>query len=84
MPWRATDEGAERMRIETALDIEKRTVVVTIHTEKKAFKMIYELDKVVDKLDAISSNWFMQKSLELVGFKVEVEAEPGPPSAQPR
>ena len=61
------------MKIETALDLEKRTVTVTIHTEQKAFKMIYELDKVVEKLDTISSNWFMQKSLELLGFKVEVE-----------
>ena len=69
------------MKIETALDIEKRTVAVTIHTETKAFKMIYDLDKVVEKLESISGNWFMQKSLELLGFKVEVEAEP--PSAQP-
>jgi len=70
--------SAKCLRIETSLDLEKRTVTVTIHAEKKAFKMIYELDKVVDKLDSISSNWFMQKSLELVGFKVEVEDEPQP------
>jgi hypothetical protein len=63
------------MKIETTLDMEKRTAVVSIHTDTKIFRMTYEIDKVVKQLEAATSNWFMQKTLELLGFHVDVETK---------
>jgi hypothetical protein len=60
------------MRIETSLDVDKRTATVTIHTDEKAFTMTYELDKVVKQLDDLSTNWLAQKILDVLGLKVEV------------
>jgi hypothetical protein len=67
------------MRIETSLDLEKRTAIVSIDDGKKIYRMTYEIDKVVKQLEAATSNWFMQKTLELLGFHVDVEAKPAPP-----
>ena len=53
--------------------MDKRTAVVSIHTDTKIFRMKYDIDKVVSQLDTLTSNWFMQKTLELIGFHVEVE-----------
>lgn len=60
------------MRITTELNLEDRTATVTIHTEEKSFTMTYELDKITKELDTLTSNWFAQKTLELLGFKIEV------------
>jgi hypothetical protein len=60
------------MKIETTLDMEKRTATITIHTEEKAYTMTYELDKVVKQLDDISGNWLAGKILDMLGLKVEV------------
>ena len=72
------------MKIETALDMEKHTAVVSIYTEDKVFRMKYEIDKVVAQLDSLTSNWFAQKTLELLGFHVEVEKIEPKPAEQPR
>jgi hypothetical protein len=62
------------MKIETSLDLEKRVAIVSIYAENnKVYRMIYEIDKVVKQLEAATSNWFAQKALELLGFKITVE-----------
>lgn len=61
------------MKITTALDLEKHTATVIISTDEKDYKMIYNLDEVVAKLEAISGNIVTQKMAELMGFRVEVE-----------
>lgn len=46
---------------------------MTIHADDKMFKMTYEIDKVTQQLDALSSNVVALKILNLLGFKIEVE-----------
>lgn len=60
------------MRIETSLDVEKRIAVVSIYTDDRVFTTTYELDKVVQQLDALASNWFAHKILDMLGFKVDI------------
>jgi hypothetical protein len=71
------------MKIETTLDLDKRTAIVSIHTEDKIYRMTYEIDKVVKQLDAATSNWFMKKTMELLGFQVDVETKTPATPQQP-
>lgn len=71
------------MKIETALDMDKHTAVVSIHTDTKIFRMKYDIDKVVGQLEGMTSNWFAQKTLELLGFHVEVETKPAEQPQKP-
>lgn len=70
------------MKIETTLDLDKRTAIVSIHTDTKIYRMTYEIDKVVKQLDAATSNWFMQKTMDLLGFQVAVEEIKAPQQPQ--
>jgi len=63
------------MRIETSLDLEKRTATVTIHTGNESFKMTFELDKVAQELKTLSTNRLALKILDVLGFKIEIEKE---------
>jgi hypothetical protein len=63
------------MKIETTLDLDKRTAIVSIHTDDKVYRMTYEIDKVVKQLDAATSNWFMKETMKLLGFQIDVEAK---------
>jgi len=70
------------MRIETSLDLESRTAIVTIHVDDKIFKMTYDMDKVAKQLEALSSNWAALKVLDMLGFKIEIEKKKPKPSAE--
>jgi len=70
------------MRIETSLDLENRTAIVTIHADDKIFRMTYEIDKVAKQLEALSSNWMALKILGMLGFKIEIEKKEAKPSAE--
>jgi len=70
------------MKIETSLDLENRTAIVTIHADTKIFRMTYELDKVAKELEALSSNIIALKVLSLLGFKIEMEKKEPKPSAE--
>ncbi len=61
------------MKITTSLDLDKHTATVIISTAEKHYKMIYNLDEVIEKLEGIANNPLSQKMAELLGFKVEVE-----------
>jgi len=71
------------MRIETSLDLEKRTATVTIHTDDESFKMTFELDKVSQELKALSTNLIAQKILNILGFKIEIEKKAKPSEKSP-
>jgi hypothetical protein len=45
--------------------------------------MTYDIDKVVSQLEGMTSNWFAQKTLELLGFHVEVEKVEAKPPEPP-
>lgn len=68
------------MKIETALDLEKRTATVTIYTDDKSFKTTYDLDKVAQQLEALSTNWVALKILDMLGFKIEIQKGETKPS----
>jgi len=61
------------MRIETSLDLDKRTATVTIYTDDESFKMTFELDKVAQELKTLSTNRIALKLLDMLGFKIEAQ-----------
>lgn len=68
------------MKIGTSLDLEKRAAIITIDVDDKMFKMTYELDKVANQLEALSSNPITLKILDMLGFKIEIEKKQAKPS----
>jgi hypothetical protein len=76
-------KGERLTKIETALDMDKRTAIVSIHTDTKIFRMRYDIDQVVAQLEGMTSNWFAKKTLELLGFHVDVETKPPEQPAPP-
>ncbi len=63
------------MRVMTELDLDTMTITLYIQKNKKVIRLVLTRDAMEGIVDQIS-NWFVQKVLNMLGWKVEIyEAE---------
>lgn len=63
------------MKVITDLDIDTKEATITIDTGTKAFRMVFNLPDVAQKLETLTSNIILQRISEIIGFRVEVVKE---------
>jgi len=63
------------VKVITDLDIDTKEATITIDTGTKAFRMVFNLPDVAQKLETLTSNIILQRISEIIGFRVEVVKE---------